>query len=330
MSIEQALQSATMEDLMAMKLEELEALLQRGISAFATKAKQTVQGCKNEVSAMEQQCRALLEFKPKVLESFASTPVKLNVGGSYFSTSVENLTREPGNFFAVMFSGRWDVKVDPHDKAVFVDRDPTMFGMIVNYLRTGEINLDDLSPKQFEALRKEADFYQIASLLRLLELLSSGRFSPKIKGSIQLSQVSSCAKKVGEREGNTYAISLAAFSPSLREMKVKLIKGERVRFGVAPKSILEKGKHFSNCGWYVHALGGCLYSQNGDNGKPFKRKIEEGSVVIVKLDNEFNISFEVDGEDWGVAYPSVAKDYSVPLHLSVALYHSDDTVEMLL
>ncbi|KAH9250866.1 hypothetical protein BASA81_011254 [Batrachochytrium salamandrivorans] len=338
MSVQQVLRSVTTEDLMAMELEELEALLQRGNSAFAAKAKQTVQDCKNEVStmeqerqeevlSMEQQRQTLLEFEPKVLKCFASNPVKLNVGGSYFSTSVENLTREPDTFFAVMFSGRWDVKINPKDDAVFVDRSPLVFEFIIDYLRTGDIDLDDLSPKQLNALNKEADFYQIASLL---ELLRRPTFSPEVKGTIQLSQGNLCAKYVGNGRSWSYAISLPAFSPSLREMKVRQIKGEQVRIGVAPKSILEAGKEYSNCGWYVYTSDGSLYSQNGDSNKPFKQKIQEGSVITVKLDNEFNISFEVDGEDWGVVYPSVAKDYSIQLHLSISLCQPGGAVELLL
>ncbi|KAH9257894.1 hypothetical protein BASA81_003913 [Batrachochytrium salamandrivorans] len=324
MSVQQVLRLATMEDLMAMELGELEALLQRGNSAFAAKAEQTVQDCDAKISTMEQERRALLEFEPKVLKCFASNPVKLNVGGSYFSTSVENLTREPNTFFAAMFSGRWDVKLNPKDDAVFLDRSPLVFEFIIDYLRTGEIDLGDLSPKQLNALNKEADFYQIASLLELFQ-----RFAPEVKGTIQLSQVNLCAKHVGKGRSWSYALSLLAFSPSLQKMKVKLIKGAQVMIGVAPKSILEAGKEYSNCGWYVHALGGCLYSQNGDSNKPFMQNINNGSLVTVKLDNEFNISFQVNGEDWGVAYPSVVKDYSVPLHLSIGLHEPGDAVELL-
>ncbi|KAH9259734.1 hypothetical protein BASA81_002156 [Batrachochytrium salamandrivorans] len=338
MSVQQVLRSVTKEDLMTMELEELETLVQLGSSALIAKAKQTVQDCKNEVSTMEQERReevlsmeqqrqTLLEFEPKVIECFASNPVKLNVGGSYFSTSVENLTREPDTFFAVMFSGRWDVKINPKDDAVFVDRDPTMFGVIVNYLRKRTIDLDDLSPKQLKALLEEADFYQIVSLLKLLRRPT---FFPEVKGVIQLSQGNLCAKHVGNGDSWSYAISLPSFSPSLREMKVRLIKGEQVMIGMAPKSILEAGKEFANCGWHVYTSDGSLYSQNGDSNKPFKQKIQEGSVITVKLDNEFNISFEVDGEDWGVVYPSVAKDYSIQLHLSISLCQPGGAVELLL
>lgn len=40
---------------------------------------------------------------------------------------------------------------------------------------------------------------------------------------------------------------------------------------------------------------------------------------MVKLDAQFNLSFTVDSEDWGVAYTSIAEDHSKPLHLTVVL-----------
>lgn len=38
---------------------------------------------------------------------------------------------------------------------------------------------------------------------------------------------------------------------------------------------------------------------------------------MTKLDAEFNVSFAVDGEDWGVAGRKVVQNHSKPLHLAV-------------
>lgn len=78
------------------------------------------------------------------------------------------MTKVPNTYFAILFSGRWELKFDPVDGSMFIDRDPTMFGMILNYLRTGTIVLDHMSPIQADLLKTEADFYQIDSLLEFL------------------------------------------------------------------------------------------------------------------------------------------------------------------
>ncbi len=48
--------------------------------------------------------------------------MKLNIGGSYFETSVETLTCEPGSMLEAMFSGRFAIEKD-EDGASFIDRD---------------------------------------------------------------------------------------------------------------------------------------------------------------------------------------------------------------
>ena len=134
------------------------------------------------MSALEKRQRPL-ETEP--VQDAPTDSVKLNVGGAYFSTSVSILTREPNTFFSAMFSGRWDVKINPEDDAVFVDRDPTHFGLIIDYMRTGVIDLDNLSDEVCDDLREEADFYLIASLS---ELLQRPTFSRQVGRDIQLSQ----------------------------------------------------------------------------------------------------------------------------------------------
>lgn len=65
---------------------------------------------------------------------------------------------------------------------------------------------------------------------------------------------------------------------------------------------------------------GKLYGQNGVFDEPYLTEpIQEDSVVIVKLDAAFNISFAVDKMDKGLAYKAVAKDYSVLLYLTVGI-----------
>ncbi|KAF9823729.1 hypothetical protein SFRURICE_014064 [Spodoptera frugiperda] len=68
--------------------------------------------------------------------------VNLNVGGTRFSTSWHTLTWVPETFFTALLSGRIPTVRD-ETGAIFIDRDPNLFGLILNFLRTRDIDLND-------------------------------------------------------------------------------------------------------------------------------------------------------------------------------------------
>ena len=92
---------------------------------------------------------------------FAKT-IKLNVGGQYFTTSLETLTKDPGSMLHAMFSGRFDTK-PAEDGSYFIDRDGTHFRYILNYLRLGRLLLPDDTMIRNEVFA-EAEFYQIQGI----------------------------------------------------------------------------------------------------------------------------------------------------------------------
>jgi len=58
--------------------------------------------------------------------------------------------------------------------AYFIDRDPALFALILNYLRTRDI---DLRSVDVRTLRNEAEFYGIVPLLKRLALCEDLDFS---------------------------------------------------------------------------------------------------------------------------------------------------------
>ncbi|XP_074037507.1 BTB/POZ domain-containing protein KCTD3 isoform X4 [Leptinotarsa decemlineata] len=92
--------------------------------------------------------------------------LQLNVGGKRFSTSRQTLTSIPDTFFTALLSGRISSLRDEKG-AIFIDRDPKIFSIILNYLRTREI---ELNGTDLRTLRHEAEYYNIAPLLRRLML----------------------------------------------------------------------------------------------------------------------------------------------------------------
>ncbi|KAH8381259.1 hypothetical protein KR093_000726 [Drosophila rubida] len=100
------------------------------------------------------------------MHSVSSDLVNLNVGGQRFSTSRQTLTWIPDTFFTALLSGRISSLRDEHN-AIFIDRDPTLFSIILNYLRTKDI---DIKHCEIRALRHEAEYYGITPLTKRLAL----------------------------------------------------------------------------------------------------------------------------------------------------------------
>ena len=96
--------------------------------------------------------------------------VKLNVGGQYFTTSLQTLTRDPNSMLAAMFSGRHRIETTG-DGTFFIDRDGTYFRFILNYLRNGELILPEDATFLAE-LEAEATFYQVQGLLDELKTMT--------------------------------------------------------------------------------------------------------------------------------------------------------------
>lgn len=92
--------------------------------------------------------------------------VHLNVGGTRFSTSRQTLSWIPDSFFTALLSGRISSLKD-ETGAIFIDRDPKVFALILNYLRTKDIELKSVD---IRALRHEAEYYGITPLFKRLVL----------------------------------------------------------------------------------------------------------------------------------------------------------------
>ncbi|XP_049826851.1 BTB/POZ domain-containing protein KCTD3 isoform X3 [Aethina tumida] len=90
----------------------------------------------------------------------------LNVGGKRFSTSRQTLTLIPDTFFTALLNGRISSLRDEKG-AIFIDRDPKIFSIILNYLRTRDIELNGID---LRILRHEAEYYNIAPLVKRLML----------------------------------------------------------------------------------------------------------------------------------------------------------------
>ncbi|CAJ0609780.1 unnamed protein product [Cylicocyclus nassatus] len=88
--------------------------------------------------------------------------VVVNVGGKKFHTTLETLLNRPGAKDRNLFLDF------PSRSKVFIDRDPRLFGYILNYLRDGRVHI----PKNghfIALLQQEAEYYCLDSLADRLE-----------------------------------------------------------------------------------------------------------------------------------------------------------------
>ena len=142
--------------------------------------------------------------------------VKLNVGGQIFVTTAETLNNKGTyNMLAAMLK-HGSKKIDG---SIFIDRNPTVFRWILNYLRGSKVLpnqyqyiSDDESIKiinpEFLLLREEAEFYALENLnLRLKHIICpSFRSNDHIKFNDKKFTICGITKDgfIVTRQGNRY------------------------------------------------------------------------------------------------------------------------------
>ncbi|KAK3577459.1 hypothetical protein CHS0354_032310 [Potamilus streckersoni] len=123
----------------------------------------------DEIARRWQQLRDEITRMEEMHESQMGR-IKLDVGGSIYTTSRLTLTKEADSMLAAMFSGRHEI-IEETDGSVFIDRDGKHFRYILNYLRDGGINIDTLPRNRqvLKEIRHEAIYYQLHGLVQQIE-----------------------------------------------------------------------------------------------------------------------------------------------------------------
>ena len=112
--------------------------------------------------------------KQKVLErarhaaSYQDRMIRLNVGGSLFTTNTDTLRRAENSLFCKMV----ELIPDPTSGTLFIDRDPKFFALILNYLRRNGKFTKGLMPREdreLTELLEEAEHYNLPGLCRAIQ-----------------------------------------------------------------------------------------------------------------------------------------------------------------
>ncbi|XP_035691953.1 BTB/POZ domain-containing protein KCTD7-like [Branchiostoma floridae] len=86
--------------------------------------------------------------------------IRLNVGGTHFTTALSTLRKYENSMLAAMFSGRHLVEMDEEGR-YFIDSDPTYFLHILTFLRRGQLPPTDIARE----VVREAQYYGIDALV---------------------------------------------------------------------------------------------------------------------------------------------------------------------
>ncbi|KAM3861813.1 BTB/POZ domain-containing protein KCTD4 [Diretmus argenteus] len=97
----------------------------------------------------------------------SSGTITLNVGGFLYAAHRTTLVKHQGSFLEEMASGKKPVQQTDSMGNPFIDRDGPVFRHVLNYLRTGDLQLPD-DFREVGLLRREAEFYRLSELVEAI------------------------------------------------------------------------------------------------------------------------------------------------------------------
>ncbi|EGD75412.1 hypothetical protein PTSG_06488 [Salpingoeca rosetta] len=336
-------QGSADEDKAKGKAKEVEPYdFERGIRRLQAKYQELTAVFEEEVDMLRRDRNALAEEKAtwEVLATkldasvVPQSRVKLDIGGTVFATSKQTLTKFAKSFFAGMFSGRHELQPED-DGSFFVDRDPFVFRHVLNFMRGQPPKLDRLSKAELEALREDAEFYQLPELLEALTppKPTTCKFTPGEKYTLNTRQ-DTVTKTVDNYQWDTNALGEAIPATGITTVRFTIMQtGGAILLGLAPSSFNRDGTSmFNQSGWFVHT-NSTLYSgpPTSFRGKTYDAstgRLSNGAVVDMVVDrNARTISFIVNGTNAGVAYQNVFQPTD-ELFPCAILYQHNDSVRM--
>eukprot|EP00775_Hariotina_reticulata_P013546 gene13546-13673_t len=107
--------------------------------------------------------------------------ITLNVGGRLFSTQRKTLCIVEESLLGLMFGGRWPEDAAARDSAgnVFLDADPSLFEVVLNWLRKFSVTKGPAGPHQHQAVHEpDVPPEKVEHMVALLDYLQLHRHVP--------------------------------------------------------------------------------------------------------------------------------------------------------
>ena len=134
--------------------------------AYATKVKEHDEAYAKKVKSLSDDKEQWEKEKSIIASSHTfEARIKIDVGGTHFTTTSATLTRFPDTMLGAMFSGRHNLVIDESGH-YFIDRDGTHFRHILNYLRCPEdFDVSAIDAGHVKEMKKEAEYYGFGDLM---------------------------------------------------------------------------------------------------------------------------------------------------------------------
>jgi len=132
-----------------------------------------VKGVKDKLSTCVEIVDAVDNFRknymaimePEEDTGVFSEQIILNVGGKLFTTSLSTLRSVRGTFFEKMFRKGANTTASADGK-YFIDRDPSTFGYVLDYLRSGDLLIKSEDKNMRMQVLDDAEYFQLPEELK--------------------------------------------------------------------------------------------------------------------------------------------------------------------
>jgi len=112
--------------------------------------------------------------------SYKKDWLRLNIGGTIIMTTKSTLSKDPRSLLYRISQDEADLRKD-ESGAFIIDRDPSYFKPVLNFLRHGKLVIDRNMIE--EAVLEEAMFYNVTDLIKILKARIDIRDNKKSKGT---------------------------------------------------------------------------------------------------------------------------------------------------
>ncbi|KAL0480745.1 hypothetical protein AKO1_006923, partial [Acrasis kona] len=143
------------------KLDDFIRQLEITVQNTVEEEKQRVeQEMSEKMKEIDEKQKKLDELEKKYNNTIVGNRVKLDIGGTLFSTTISTLTSQKNSFFSAMFSKDFGVKPEA-DGSYFIDREANDFSLILSRLRGEEVDkkMKSLSNERRERLFEDINYY---------------------------------------------------------------------------------------------------------------------------------------------------------------------------
>ena len=243
-----------------------------------------------------------IKNEAKKHEAIDTGIIKFNIGGTYFSTLKSTLDKKikksnsneyyDPHLLQALISGMIKVIYD-ENKSIFIDRNPTYFNIILDYLRSLD-SKKQFAPKNLKTesiydIMKEAEYFE---LYGLVEILIKINFDSVIIKSNELYKTLMSKFKINVKWKLLYRASVDGFTANDFHRKCDthsdtltiIITNDNYVFGGYTRALWADDYHYNQCR-YKDDDNSFIFSLINDLGKPEIFSIKDNTYAICASNN---------------------------------------------